>query len=205
MLHLADGFRVVAYDQRSHGRSPWPGPSTVEDFYQDFLEITHNLPARFSVVAHSFGGCLAARFAAQHPERVERLALLNTAGHLPEGLAYRFLQDFSGCADPIHQLFPQVIGTGSRVSRYLTRTTLRGWNCWSCYPRIQAPTLLVLGRHDPLIPLDLGLQVAEHVPCCHLQVLSPGGHVAMWERPDIVNQWLRGLLSRRTPSMAGAA
>ena len=75
MKPLAKRFRVVRYDLRGYGRSAAPTApfSHVEDLraLMDFLKV-----GRASVVGLSLGGIVAADFALEHPERVERLALV---------------------------------------------------------------------------------------------------------------------------------
>src|SRR5919202_761785 len=75
MRPLAKRFRVVRYDLRGYGRSAAPTApfSHVEDLraLMDFLKV-----GRAAVVGLSLGGIVAADFALEHPERVERLALV---------------------------------------------------------------------------------------------------------------------------------
>lgn len=75
------GFRVLAPDQRGYGLSD--KPPAIEDYHIDRLvddvlrladEAGHR---RFSVVGHDWGGIVAWRLALSHPDRVERLAILN--------------------------------------------------------------------------------------------------------------------------------
>ena len=193
---LSRTHRIVAPDLRGHGSSPWPGPSDADDFYRDLVALVSglDLPPRFALVGHSFGGYLSTRFAADHPERVSRLALLNTSGDLPRGLTYRFLETFSGGADLMREKFPWMVNTGSAVATCLMRRTLKQWDCWDLYPRIQAPTLVVLGTFDPLIPLRRGREMARRIPGARLEILPVGGHVSMAESPEQVTAWLRQLL-----------
>ncbi len=189
---LSRTYRVLAPNLRGHGKSPWPGPSDIDDFYLDLTTLIDrlDLPTPFHLVGHSFGGYLAARFSAESPGRVLSLALLNTAGDLPKGLAYRFLETFSGGADLVRHYYPWMVSTGSDVARCLTRRTLKQWDCWDLYPQIQAPTLVVLGGRDPLIPLRRGRDMADRIPQSRLEVLSHGGHVSMAENPETITRWL---------------
>ncbi len=76
------GFRLVAPDLRGHGESDWPRTPAyaIDDVAADLLAVADRLaPSRFAVVAHSMGARAAVWLAAQHPERVRGLALLDTS------------------------------------------------------------------------------------------------------------------------------
>jgi len=70
------------------------------------------------------------------------------------------------------------------------RRTLKQWNSWDFFPRIQAPTLVILGARDPLIPVRRGREMAGRIPKARLEVLPTGGHVSMAEQPETVTRWL---------------
>lgn len=151
-------------------------------------------------MAHSFGGCLAVRYADAHPGRVTALGLFNTAGSLPRTWALRLMEAFSGQADLVRRHFPWMVSTEATVATGMLRHTLREWNCWDAYERIRVPSLLVLGALDPLIPLSHGRRVAHTLKEVRLHILPMGGHVAMLERPRQVNEWLEGLLKAAAPA-----
>lgn len=69
--------RVLAYDQRGHGRSVQP-PSgyAPKNFAEDLRDVMDELGwERATIVGHSMGGRTAVEFAAMHAERVERLVI----------------------------------------------------------------------------------------------------------------------------------
>jgi 3-oxoadipate enol-lactonase/4-carboxymuconolactone decarboxylase len=194
MPALAQTHHVIAVDLRGHGRSPWPEePSTIEDFYSDIEELLDFLPERFDLIAHSFGGYLATRLAAEHGTRVRSLTLINTAYTIPQGLCYRLLQFVSPGADLIAA--PEgMIAARAEVCRQLLDHVMHDWDCRPYYPRLNLPAMLILGALDPLIPLAAGRETAEFLPRCKLHMLPFGGHVSMWEAPERVNGWLMEFL-----------
>ncbi|MGZ6931307.1 MAG: alpha/beta fold hydrolase, partial [Acidimicrobiia bacterium] len=75
---LGDVFRVVALDQRGHGDSDWAGLYGSRPMVDDVAAFADAVGlARFSLVGASMGGVNAYCFAAEHPERVERLAVVD--------------------------------------------------------------------------------------------------------------------------------
>jgi pimeloyl-ACP methyl ester carboxylesterase len=87
--------RYVAVDLPGFGASEKPHATYDLAYFRRILEeaIAALAPSRFDCVGHSFGGLLAADYAAGHPARVARLALISPAGfvhplrHLVYGLA----------------------------------------------------------------------------------------------------------------------
>ncbi len=89
---LADVYlpdrHVVSLDLRGHGTSGWEPPWTLETFVADIVEtLDSEGVGRADVIGFSFGGRLALELAAAHPDRVDRLVLLDPAVQLPPGAA----------------------------------------------------------------------------------------------------------------------
>jgi non-heme chloroperoxidase len=82
MLHLAEnGFRVVAYDRRGHGRSDDPGTGYEFDTLADDLAgLLDRLDLTgVTLVAHSMGGGEVARYLTNHGRaRISRIALVSS-------------------------------------------------------------------------------------------------------------------------------
>ncbi len=80
---LCNNWRVVALDLRGHGDSEWSPDRAYHAPYhlKDFCDFVDALGyAQIDIVAHSFGGNPAARFAALYPERVRKLVLVDAMG-----------------------------------------------------------------------------------------------------------------------------
>ena len=80
MDELTVTHRVIRYDLLGHGRSEDPpGPRSIDDFLDQLTGVLAGQGlARPDLAGLSLGGLIAMGFAARHPERVGRLALLNT-------------------------------------------------------------------------------------------------------------------------------
>ena len=79
-------YHVIALDQRGHGASQWPSPPAyaTEDFVSDLLAMMDVLGwARMTVVGHSMGGANSMALAAWHPDRVERLVIIDSRPSIP--------------------------------------------------------------------------------------------------------------------------
>ncbi len=77
---LAQDFEVFIIDQRNHGKSPHNNSHTYTDLKNDLLEFMNDHEISKSILlGHSMGGKTAMLFAANHPERVHNLIVVDIA------------------------------------------------------------------------------------------------------------------------------
>lgn len=78
VAHLGAGFHVVAVDQRGHGRSAKKGPFTWDNFGADLAALVVALDLDDVIgVGHSMGGHCVVQATLAHPERFQRLVLVD--------------------------------------------------------------------------------------------------------------------------------
>lgn len=81
---LSDRFTLVFYDQRGGGRSELPADTSLlraKYFVEDLEAVRRHFELQeLKLVAHSFGGILAARYAMEHPRRVARMVFHSATG-----------------------------------------------------------------------------------------------------------------------------
>jgi pimeloyl-ACP methyl ester carboxylesterase len=88
---LRDRWHVIVPDLRGHGDSAWSpdGAYLLAYYVLDLVELVDALGRdKVSIVAHSFGGSVASRFAGTAPERVHKLCLIDGLGPTPEIFAW---------------------------------------------------------------------------------------------------------------------
>jgi pimeloyl-ACP methyl ester carboxylesterase len=79
--YLVPGWRVVAPDLRGHGHSAWSESAAyrLDDFAGDLTSVLDALaPGRVPLIGHSMGGRVTLWYAAQHPDRVRGLGILDS-------------------------------------------------------------------------------------------------------------------------------
>jgi esterase len=87
-VHMRDDYHVYALDQRGHGDSAWADEYPPESMVSDLDVFVDRLGLqRFVLLGHSMGGGVAFRYAAEHPERVEKLIIVDSALPNPERIA----------------------------------------------------------------------------------------------------------------------
>lgn len=190
---LARRFRVVAFDFPGHGGSDMPPTVwTVDAFVGLTLDLMAELGIeRASILGHSFGGRVAIKLAASHPEAVDRLVLVNAAGVPPRRTvrrvlkrgASRFANALGRRLGPPGQAIRRRIVARIASTDYLNAGPLRDTflaivkeDLRPVLPRIGSPTLLVWGESDSDTPLADGRTMERLIPDARLLVLKNAGH-----------------------------
>ncbi len=87
---LAAKFHVFALDARNHGKSPHDPAMSYESMVDDILTwMDRQVIDRATIVGHSMGGKTAMLLACRHPERVERLVVVDIAPKNYQWIAHR--------------------------------------------------------------------------------------------------------------------
>jgi esterase len=95
-IGLRGSFHVYALDLRGHGDSGWATQYTLSELVEDLLAFVDQLGLdRITVMGQSFGGHVAYLFASRHPERVERLLVLEIAPVISPWIIEVALQTFA--------------------------------------------------------------------------------------------------------------
>ncbi|MCB1923096.1 MAG: alpha/beta fold hydrolase [Gammaproteobacteria bacterium] len=135
---LEADYDVVVPDLRNHGKSPHATGHSYSDMVGDVLALYDTLQIeRAIVVGHSMGGKVAMMLALQHPQRVERLGVVDIApvdyGHNFDEVFARFravsLRTIHSRADADRQMDGGVIGGGVRA--FLLQNLVKGPDGWA--------------------------------------------------------------------------
>ena len=168
------------------------------DWLAEWIEAVGIAPCH--VVAHSMGGYLAIRLAASRPGLVRRLVLVApavVAGRRPIR-AYPLALVAAGLAMrpsflPLLALDTLRAGplTILRAARGLLAEDVRNE-----LRAIGAPTLLIWGERDALVPPSIGPLMRAELPDARLLILRGAGHVPQYDRPDEFNAATLAFLAR---------
>jgi 2-hydroxy-6-oxonona-2,4-dienedioate hydrolase len=215
----AAGVRAIAIDLPGHGLA-YKGP----DFdysakgYTDWLDalFTEMGLERVVLVGTSFGGLIAASYAADHPERVLGLMAVGAIGLVPSGpercqRTVVWLQEMQ--RDQIRERMKRGVADQALITEELVEEDWRINNSAgaaeafsslgqyylnaidvdSAAPRVAAmgacfPTQLVWGEFDQSVAREYGEQAQQIIPGAVLHIVRDCAHFPYWERPQEFNR-----------------
>jgi pimeloyl-ACP methyl ester carboxylesterase len=224
---LAAKYRVIAPDQIGFGQSDKPLINYRVGTYVDFLDRLYSelKIERATLVGNSMGGWIAALYTIAHPERVERLVLVDAAGFSPpkdfdakqlaalnpstrEGMRQLAALVFynkqlyaSDLAIDFALAQRMVAGDGYTIQSLIESIERREDMLDGRLSAIRKPTLLIWGRADGLTPLaEFGQRFKREIAGAQLIVLEECGHVPMVEKASEFNAALLKFLDTATLS-----
>ena len=215
-----DGFEVLTYDFPGHGRTPVPGePYTVEELADQARELLADAGyAQVDVVGVSLGGLVAQRLAADAPDLVRRLVVVDAVPTYPgpmremwrdraarapvEGMAafleptlsLWFTADRLAEGGPVVESARLSFLSGDPRGYALACRALERADVTGVLGRIAAPTLVVCGEDDAPPFVAAARDLGERLPDVRVVWLSPARHAGVLEQPEQFRDALVGFL-----------
>jgi pimeloyl-ACP methyl ester carboxylesterase len=215
---LAERFRTITFDPRGVARSEGRDePFAMEQFAGDVAALLKELGIeRVHVLGASFGGFVAQEFALAYPESTRSLVLCCTsfggAGHVPpapetlaaiastkglntqervrENLLLAFSPRF--CAEQPEEVERVIqLRAENDVPEFAYLRQLQAAVAFDASARagsIRAPTLVITGDEDRIVPRENSANLAAAIPGATLRVVEGGSHVFFIEQPKALNR-----------------
>src|SRR5277367_525105 len=218
---LAKNYRTIALDNRGVGQSDVPpGVYSIPLMASDAASV---LDAAGVESAHVFGvsmgGMIAQEFALQYPKRVRSLILGCTAsggphaiqaeaaalqtlmrqGMTPEEAKEAIIPFIYDVATPRERIDEDM---AIRMKWYPTpqgyMSQLQGIIAWEAYSRIaqiKAPTLVIHGETDRLVPPANARLIADKIPGAKLVLIPNASHIFETDQPAAAHKAILGFLA----------
>ncbi len=220
---FAERHRTITFDNRGVGRNQrLASRHAIADLADDVVAVLDAVGIdRAHVVGMSMGGMVAQEVALRHPSRLDRLVLVCTGSEchpeidvvrrrfraqlettpiaaafwrhaLPVLFSRRFL------ADEWERL-PELFGPAGDLdveSVLAQLDAISGHDATDRLSSIEAPTLVLTGDADQLVPLACSELLARRIPGAELRIVVGGSHCFNIEMPDTFNRIALEFLSR---------
>jgi pimeloyl-ACP methyl ester carboxylesterase len=224
---LAARYRTIACDNRGAGRSDVPpGPYSIALLASDAAAVLDAAGVdRAHIIGASMGGMIAQEFALQYRDRVRSLILSCTAAGgpravqaEPEAIQLLFRREDSSPAARAKAAVPFIYDSGTprgRIDQDLAVLSewyphaegytaqlqaILAWEADSRLSKITAPTLVVHGENDRLVPAANGRLIAERIPGARLITLPHASHIFMTDQPSAAHHAFLEFLSEQRAS-----
>lgn len=202
----AEKFRVIHPHHPGFGESgDDPAMDTFNDYVMHYVELLDALGIdKVHLVGFSLGGFLAAQIASQHPARVKTLTLV-----APAGMRSKEHPTLDVLATPGEQIVGMLASNfdvlkpwlptgpdpefmGARYRETTTMARLLWEKPWDpkfkrYLHRIKAPTLIIWGDEDKIVPPQHSELWKEALPNAKVQIFRGAGHLVLDEKPEAAN------------------
>lgn len=220
---FAERHRLIVPDLRGFGDSvDTEGTVSMEDFADDLAAILDDLAVREPVVlcGLSMGGYIALQFVRKYRPRLRGLVLCDTraSADVPEVVENRLriakLAIESGTQPVADAMLPKAFGPKTYAERPQVVEAVRGMMISSdptgvaaasrgmavrpdmtqLLPKIDVPTLVVVGADDVLTPVDEMRRMSQAIPGAQFHIVPEAGHLSPLENPIVFNAVLARFL-----------
>ena len=220
---LPPNIHAFALSQRGHGESSRPTSGyRFTDLSTDLLAFLDAMGLRTAIiVGHSMGASVAQRFVIDHPDRVERLALMgafssfddpgfadfvaSTIAQLTDPIAASFAREWQLStlarampADHLDAVVSETLKVPARVWREAFDGFLKTPDFTSELTRVSVPVLLMWGTRDSYALRAAQDRLLEVMPKARLIAYEGSGHAFHWEDPEQFTRDLVPFLTSRT-------
>lgn len=223
---LSEQYNLILPDLLGHGENERdPNRNYSIDSQSDFLKtlLTKLGVERVHLVGNSMGGHTVAAFAIKFPESVSSLVLLDAAGvKIDEHIVYTGFgktidsdEELQVVMDRVFYKTPTIPGSVRKLMRekinaskdFVDNTLVKDitngayFNLKDKVKLIQAPTLVLQGKHDQVVNINTAEYYAANIQMATLQIIENAGHSPQLEVPNKVAQSIIEFIQRGKANM----
>ncbi len=208
---LRPHFQIIRFSNRGTGLTDKPGVElTVRLMAEDAAGLLQELGIQQShVLGISMGGMIAQELVLNHPERVQGLVLgctncgpAHSVPPRPETVAKLGQAAALPMEERIRQFWlvavtPEFVETNGEFLDHIMEMSMatpwatfarqfvaiQSFDTYERLPQVQAPTLIIHGNRDVLVPADNAEVLRERISGSQVQIVPDVGHCFFWEKP----------------------
>jgi len=210
------GYQVIACDLPAHGETPdISGEYTVAKLGQFVVQLLDSLNAnRVHICGHSLGGMVAQQIAVEHPDRVHKLVLAETAlgtknsvwERIQTAFARPFLrltphstlvrlssQQYGSLNPHVGEFIEEEMGQFDHNTSVRVMSAAFEFSGKQQLGNIHAPTLVLVAENNRRTHAQ-GREIAERIPSGRFEIVSNSNHLLNLDNPDAFNRKVRAFL-----------
>ncbi|MDN5299312.1 MAG: hypothetical protein PWP51_1865 [Clostridiales bacterium] len=221
------GYRIILHDFKGQLKSDKPeGPYTFESHCKEAYALFQYLDVqKVHIIGTSYGGEIAMKFAIQYPEMTESISIIDSVSEI-DAVMKTFLDSWSMLCDLddgekfFWGMLPSIYGptfikenmsmleerakalnkvpkdyfTGQKI---LYDTFLKDADFTDELSQIGCPSLIICGEEDLLKRPVFSRILADKISGAEFALLPDCGHVAIFEKPDVLRSLLAGFILKQ--------
>jgi 3-oxoadipate enol-lactonase len=226
---LAARYRTIVFDNRGVGRSDVPaGPYPIALMAEDAAAVLDAAGVHSAhIFGMSMGGMIAQELALAYPKRVRSLILGSTAAGGPHAVRAEpevidlLTRRGMNPDEYIEAINPYIYDPGTSRERVEEDRVLRkqwwpnpaghsaqlggimAWEAYSRLKQITAPTLVIHGESDRLVPPGNGKLIADRIPNAKLVLIPRASHILATDQPEATHEAVLEFLRKSVAVTAG--
>ena len=200
-FHSSQGFNVLSVDIPGHGNSEGPALKSIEEIsdWIKALMIKADIK-KIIIIGHSQGGLAGIDFASRYPELTDKIVLVSASYKMPVNQelidlaeagdeksillmmkwGYEGSKAFIG-GNPVKKII-----NSARDIREILAVDLNACNNYkngeNAIKKINSPTLCIFGDLDKMVPVKVGLKMAEQIKNSEIKIINDCGHMIIFEK-----------------------
>lgn len=219
---LAEHYDVIAPDMLNHGRSPHIETFNYETMANAVLELADQLNIEtFKLLGHSMGGKIAMELAINHPDRIEKLIVVDIA---PVQYPHHHVDVFEGLKSISLETLNSRSEADKHLAKHVTNPSVRAFLLKNLYRnkagrfewrmhlsaldthyqhiaaavskgRYSGPTLFIKGSDSEYLLADYQHAVTQRFANTQLRIIEGTGHWPHAEKPALFTKIVERFLS----------
>jgi pimeloyl-ACP methyl ester carboxylesterase len=219
---IAKTFHVIAPDIVGYGESDKPSAPYDRPYFSKWLNdfLLEMKICKTHIVGLSQGGAIALHFAIEYPDKVDKLALVNSAGlgskvsfwplvgtvwmnTFPSAMANRFNSRYilnkPENRDSNHSLYSVAVikYAGGKNAFKQGRGAAVSKIPEESLRQIKNETLILWGKIDKLFSVESGIKAAKLIPNAKFKLIQDAGHLSLMDQPQLFNEILLEFLNHK--------
>ena len=200
-FYATQGFNILSVDLPGHGNSEGPSLQSIQEISEWIKSLMNKINiSKIVLVGHSQGCLVGIDFASRYPNLISKLVLVAGSYKMPvnhdlidlaeagdeKAVLLMMKWGYEGSKAFIGGNPVKKIVNSARDSREDLAVDLNACNNYkngeNAIKKINCPTLCIFGGLDKMVPVKVGLKMAEQITNSETKIISDCGHMIVYEK-----------------------